>query len=313
MWDLETIRWLNNQAHYSSLRMGNAGLDSETTTPVSEPVFPLAVLAYKLIIGPPALVPLIDLLENSDSIVYFLELVREYLPDHEDEIMAQADTEDRIRRFCHYFDDRYFPLSDSALMYDDIRDFIGYMPVDLMGFTGEDYEEFNSFRDGFVLLLSMVESPYDVNERVPILERVKELVGKRLVELIPLEGWSLENIHRMLDGTEYEGCASFADWVYGCTGCMQLDANYTEYGPEMWDIGLVNRLTEEWPTVIELQDKMTDMYDWLEEDMYHNFQKLLAVILDREEEFPQIPKEQIPLPLDADGQISRKEVIENGR
>lgn len=307
MWDLNTLRYLNEQAYLSSLKLVNDGLDG-TATPKSEPVFPLAVLAAKLIVGPPSLSRLIDILEDSDTVAYFLELVREYLPRYEGEIMAEADDTSRILRFCHYFNSQYFPLSDMCGEY-ELADFTQYIPVDLMGFTNEDYESFNDFRDGFILLLSLVESPYDSNERVPILERVKELVGKNLAELIPADGWDLECIHRMLEGTEYEGCAVFADWVHSNTGCWQLDADYLNYEPEHWDPGIISSLTEQWPMVIDLQEKMTNAYVWLEEDLYHNFHKLLKVLLGVEIEDESIPKEQIPFPLDENGQVISEEVL----
>ena len=146
--------------------------------------------------------------------------------------------------------------------------------------------------------------------RLPILERVKEIVGKSLVELIPPDGWSLDDIHRMFEGSKYEGVVAFADWIHSNTGCMQLDANYSEYGPEMWSRELVNGLTSEWPTVVDLQDKMHRMYEWLEEDMHHNFEKLLSIMLGIE--CVSVPKEQMSFPLDDDGQVIRKEVTVNG-
>ncbi len=313
MWDLDTLRHLNEQAYLSSLKMVNGEVNS-TAPPKPEPVFPLALLAAKLIVGPPSLVRLIDLIEASDSVAEFLGLVREFLPDHEAEIMAAVDDGYRIERFCHYFSNQYFPLEDTEGFYADytIGDFITHIPVSLMGFSWDDYEQFNDFRAGFILLLSMVESPYDNDERVPILERVKELVGKSLVELIPPNGWSLDDIHRMFEGSEYEGVVAFADWIHSTTGCLQLDANYSEYGPEMWSTGIVNGLTHEWPTVIDLQEKMHHMHEWLEEDMYHNFGKLLSIMLGREVVSPPVAKEQMPFPLDDDGQVIRKEVIPNG-
>jgi len=308
MWDLDTLRYMNERAYLSSRNLVNEGVNS-TAPPSSRPapVFPLSLLASKLIVGPPALIRLIDIIEASDSVAEFLNLVRELLPDHEVDIMAAAEDNYRIERFCYYFGRQYFPLEDQNV-FDDftISDFLHHIPVPLMGFSFDDYAEFNEFREGFVLLLSMVESPYVSDERLPILERVKEIVGKGLVELIPHEGWSLDDIHRMFEGSQYEGVIAFADWIHGNTGCMQLDANYAEYGPEMWSTGLVTGLTSEWPRVIDLQDKMHNMYAWLEEDMYHNFRKLLMTMLGREED--SVAKEQMPFPLDDKGQISRKEV-----
>lgn len=307
MWDLDTLRHLNEQAYLSSLKMVNKGAESTQTQPRPEPVLPLALLAAKLIVGPPALVRLVDLIEASDSVAEFLSLVRQLLPDHEADIMAAVDDSYRIERFCHYFSNQYFPLEDQPA-YDGfiISDFIHHIPVPLMGFAWDDYEGFNDYRDGFVLLISMVESPYDNDERLPILERVKEIVGKSLVELIPPDGWSLDDIHRMFEGSKYEGVVAFADWIHSNTGCMQLDANYSEYEPEMWSIELVNDLTSQWPTLVDLQDKMSRMYVWLEEDMHRNFEKLLSIMLGRE--VVSVPKEQMAFPLDDDGQVIRKEV-----
>ena len=306
MYDLETLRLLNERATIASRKLVNEKLGQPVAT-TPEPVFPLAVLATKLLVGPPSLSRLIDLVLNYDSIVEFLELVREYLPEHEGEIMAQGEEQSRIERFCSLFGNRYFPLADLPDYGDDslLSDFLQYIPVELMGFAYDDYEEFNSFRDGFILLLAVVESPYAETSRVPLLERVKELVGKDLLALIPPEGWSLDDIHRMLDGTEYEGCVAFADWVHNNTDCWQLDANHTDYGPEFWSRDIVDGLTRQWPTVMDLQDKMHRMFEWLEEDVHHNFSKLLSTI--RGTEYEEVPvavaKEQIPFPLDDDGQV----------
>jgi len=315
MWDLETIHWMEEQAHLSFLRKQQMvnGEVGQTVEPSPEPVFPLAILASKLVTGPPSLVRLIDLLADSDSVAYFLEIVREYLPRHEAEIMSGLDDMSRIQRFCSRFTTQYFPLMDTDNNFDDftLADFTHHIPVDLLGFSSSDYESFNTFRDGFILLLSLIESPYDPGERVPILERVKELVGKSLVESIPPEGWSLEDIHRMLEDSKYEGCAAFADWVHGSTDCMQMNANYEDYGPESWSREIVDGLTEQWPMVQDLQGKMDHMCSWLEEDIYHNFEELLARMNDTE--YIPVPKEQIALPLDDDGQVIQMEVIANAR
>ena len=169
--------------------------------------------------------------------------------------------------------------------------------------------EFNDFREGYILMLALVESPYvDDGEggRIPILERVKELVGKELVEMIPPEGWSPEDLHRMLDDSDFAGAAVFADWVTCDTGCWMLDTTYMDYEGEQWDRAIVDQLAREWPRVVELQDKITTMTEWLEEDIHHRFRALLAHMLDRKD--MNIPKEQLPFPLDVSGQIIVKEV-----
>lgn len=314
MFDLETLRYLNDRAYLSSRKMVNEGVNSPDPSPRTEPVYPLTILAAKLVVGPPSIVRLMDLLQNSDSVAAFLTLVREFLPEHEADIMAAVADSYRIERFCHYFGTRYFPLEDQTDAYGDdytLSDFTYHIPVTLMGWSCDDYSQFMSYRNGFILLLALVENPYEDedDERVPILEQVKVLVGKNLMALIPPEGWSLNDIHRMFDESPYPGVVAFADWIHQNTGCWQLDANYSEYEQEIWSTRVVDGLTQHWPQVMDLQGQMNHMYEWLEEDMYHNFSKLLATILGRERiDEVYVPKEQMSFPLDEDGQIIREEV-----
>lgn len=304
MFDEAVLRYLNERATNSALAMVNEGINSTAPPPMrKEPAYPLADLAQKLLVGPPSLVRLIDILEGSDSVVEFLQLVREFLPNHEADIMAAVSDSYRIERFCHYFDNQYFPLDVDVGFIDDftLGDFTHQIPVRLMGWSMDDYASFDSFRDGLVLLLSMMESPYDSSyddERIPILEKVKTLVGKELVELIPPDGWSEEDIHRVFDETEYKGVAVFCDWLNQNTGCWQLDANYSEYEMEMWSTRCVDGLTQQWPQVIDLQEQMFKIQEWLEEDMHYNFKKLLEFMLGREVITFRPPKEQIPLALE---------------
>ncbi|MBA7639101.1 hypothetical protein ES703_46759 [subsurface metagenome] len=311
MFDLEVIRAQNELAHRQAVERANEE-DGLTPELASGHVYPLAILSRLLITGPPSLSHLFDLLENSDVVYDFHQLVREYLPEHEAFIMSQ-DTEGRIREFAHYFEQQYFPLSDNLLMEEySLGDFLFQIPVDLMGFNYEDYHQFTDFRDGYTLMLALVESPYvDDGEggRIPILERVGELVGKRLMGLLPPEGWSTEDLHRMLDGSDFEGAAAFADWVHCETGLWQLDATYDEYEGEPWERHIVDSLTSQRAEVIEYQDKIQRMSEWLEEDLDHRFEELLSHMLDRKEII--IPKEQLPLPLDESCQVVSKEVLAN--
>lgn len=317
MYDLETIRRMEEEAYLRHIRtqqMVNEGLEvaiqsgpspepspEPSREPGREPVYPLADLAQKLLVGPPSLVRLMDILEGSDSVAEFLALVREFLPDYEADIMAAVSDSYRLERFCHYFGNAYFPLDDGRFFEEyTLADFTYKMPVQLMGWSCDDYEGFAGYRPGFILLLAMVESPYDTSvyddERVPILEEVKNLVGQKLMELIPPDGWSLADIHEKFDESEYTGVVAFADWICQNTGCWQLDANHSEYEEEVWSRRVVDGLTEQWPLLVEIQDKIFNTHVWLEENLHLNFSKLLAVMLGNPEiEDFHVPKEQIPL------------------
>lgn len=313
MWDLDTLRYLNNQAYLANQKMINGQLDAPARPTNREPIFPLSLLAAKLITGPPSVAALLDLLGNADYVSEFLNLIREFIPDRERDIMSQITTSERIERFCHFFGNQYFPLEDVyGYAFDDfsLGDFLHHIPVQLMGFSYDDYSQFSDYRDSFVLLLSLVESPFVDNERIPILERVKEILNKGIVSLIPENGWSLEYIRKKFEGSQYQGVVAFANWIHQDTGCWQLDANYTEYGEELWSHHVVNGLTEQWPRVVEFQNQMQKMYEWLEEDMEGNFKILLDNLRGVVE--PPPPKEQLPFPLDEEGQIIKEEVKAHG-
>lgn len=312
MFDLDTLHQMNERAHQEAVWRANekTGAASGQT---HSPVFPLSILARRLVVGPPSLSHLIDLIENSNTIAEFFQLVKEFLPEHEAFIMAQ-DEDGRIREFAYYFNERYFPLSDNLDMNElTLGDFVNQIPVDLMGFSGDDYSEFADFRDGYILMLSLIERLFlydDGGGRVPILDRVIELVGRDVVELIPPEGWTAKDLHRRLDDTDYKGVAAFADWVTGDTGCWQLDATYENYGPEEWSRRVVDELTEQWPKVMEIQDAIYNMSVWLEEDLRANFLTLLRLMVDKEVFI--VPKEQLALPLDENAKVIGKEVKAEG-
>lgn len=297
MWDLDTLRAMNEEAHQRAVARINEQTQ-ETSQIAGERIFPLSDLARRLLVGPPSLANLADLLQNSEIAAEFRDLVRTYVPEHEADIMSQ-ESEARIVEFARYFGQRYFPLS-TEVESDDFTfgDLLRFIPVDLMGFSYEDYHMFQDFRPGFVLLLALVGIPWGDDAeggRVPLLEEVQQLVGKQLVELIPAEGWEPADLHRMLDGTQYEGAALFADWVYGNTGFWQLDATYDGYEGEPWDKESVETLARQWPRVVDIQNKITAMYVMLEEDTNYNYRNLLYAITDRKDLI--IPKEQLALPL----------------
>lgn len=315
MYDLETLRYLNEQAHHRAIALSQEkralpGLEAREPKVIKPPpVFPLSILSRKLLGGPPSLAYFIELLEQSEWFKDFLALVREYLPEHEVDIMAE-DLDGRAGRFACCFNDKFFPLRDDAFREDlAISDLLSSIPVQLMGFTSESYHRFVDFRTGYILLLSLVECPLDEDygddddegepgARIPILTEVGELVGGGLASLIPKKGWSAEDLHRMTEGTEFEGCGEFADWVQGNTGTVILDTSgdYSEMGePIEWSPENVEGLTRDWLQASALFEKLNRVALLLEQDPVRMFRNLLAILLDKPEMV--IPREQMPLPL----------------
>ncbi len=316
MYDLELLRYLNEQAHLKFLELANE--DRTPAVRVAEeigeirppPVFPLAILAKKLIGGPPSMAYFIELLELGDVSIGFRDLVREYLPEYEASIMAE-DLDRRAWKFGQFFSEKHFPLSDVTSSYDfTMGDLLDRIPTQPMGFSYESYHSFTDFREGYILALSLIEYPWDewgdederVGEsgaRVVILERAAELVGEGLSRLIPEGGWSAQDLHGMVNGTKFEGLGDFADWVVNSTGYYFLDAQgeSLEMGEQIeWDPGTVSELTEDWHGACEILEKVHRLALLLEEDSESTFRELLALLLSTPDLI--IPKEQLPLPLD---------------
>ena len=319
MWDESVLQYLNERAHERAVNFANTG--SWTSAPVAKttkgvtkplPVFPLSVLARKLLGGPPSLAYFVELLEQSENFKSFLDLVRNYLPEYEVNIMAE-DLDKRALKFVDIFSKKYFPLCDDLSDEFTIGDLLEGIPTQPMGFSYESYHSFRDFREGYILALSLVEPPWedeldplDFDEeeeempggRVPILETVSELVGKRQATLIPNNGWPAEYLHQVTDGTEFEGLGAFADWVHSNTGLYHLDAlgEASALGEQIeWEPGDVEGLTDDWHQSSEYMEEFHRVALLLEKDSVSTFERLLAMLLDNEKII--IPKEQMNLPL----------------
>ena len=286
MWGEEDLHRLNEEAvHDHNVRR------SEKNIRIKPWVFPLTIMARKLMAGPPSLGHIADLLANSECIESFVGLIREYIPEWEEEIMSK-DIDFRTAEFAKHFNPAYFPLSGSV---NDmtVEEFVSDIPVDLMGFNSDDYHNFADFRPGFILMLALVDNPYDVEDepgycspsiqmgggRMPILDMTGTIVRDLdLVASIPEKGFSLKDIHKMVDNHPvYEAFGLFADWVHSDTQCSLLNATYNDYGPEMWERGEVDALTEEWPIVKEFWDRVDAMATWIEKGS--NFKELVEFLL----------------------------------
>ena len=321
MYDLEVLRYLNEQAHLRAValssgdRLPSVQVDEKTKADIKpSPVFPLSILARKLLGGPPSLAYFVELLEQGEYYMGFRDLVREYLPEHEVNIMAE-DLNNRALKFVQLFSEEFFPLNENLRDDFTIGDLLDGIPTQPLGFSYESYHAFMDFRKGYILALSLVGSPWDEDllgmedeeeeeedmtrgQRVPILDAVIQLVGKGLVNLIPKDGWSAEDLHSMTDDTEFDGLGDFADWVQGSTGFYHLDAQgeSLEMGEQIeWGRETVDELTYDWHMTTEILDKFHRLSLLLEEDSESVFRKLLGLLLDNQDLI--IPKEQLPLPL----------------
>ena len=257
----------------------------------------LSMLADMLKAGPPMLSEIIGCLEQVEAVKEFRELVRMLLPEYESEIMS-APRNRRVYKFCYYFGIEYYPLPANTDC--PPADWVSGMPVELMAMSYSAYHELQ-MRPGYLLLLSLGVYPYEGDERdieegnevsldgakVPLLDLVQRMVGEEIVNRIPRDGWTAEELHRMTDGTKYDGAGAFADWACSSTGCVVLDSSYEncdyeEGGGEptfLWTKHNVDILTEQWPRVQEIRGKIDHLVEWLERDQILHFRELLDFLL----------------------------------
>jgi hypothetical protein len=260
----------------------------------------LSMLADMLKAGPPMLSEIIGCLEQVEAVKEFRELVRMLLPEYESEIMS-APRNRRVYKFCYYFGIEYYPLPANTDC--PPADWVSGMPVELMAMSYSAYHELQ-MRPGYLLLLSLGVYPYEGDERdieegnevsfngarVPLLDLVRRIVGEDLINRIPNDGWTAEELHQMTDGTKYDGAGAFADWACSSTGCIVLDSSYENCDYEegsgeptfLWTKHNVDILTSEWPKVHEIRGKIDRMVEWLERDQIAHFRELLDFLLKTE-------------------------------
>ncbi len=335
MWDLGQIIQQNNQAAVDYMMRGQKADQLDSSLPVA---WTLEMVAARLRIGPPSLSALMDCCMEYKVIQKFLFLIRDYLPEHEEEILKLT-RDQRLHRFSYLFSQRYFPLPAYAVE-KDLSTFVAYLPVLLAGMSHDSYHELN-LHPAYVLLLSLVVYPYAGSEaeeqrmeeleyeathevvpspngfgqvvhvrakkkdlkarremfeasrgpRVPLIDKVRQLVGKELAYSIPTDGWDPEWLHLVTDGTKYAGLGEFADWACSQTGCTVLDCSYADCsyiegaGEPLfqWTRRNVEILTEEWPRLKKTREAIDRIVAWMEQDQDRNFGELLHFLLSQKQ------------------------------
>jgi hypothetical protein len=251
-------------------------------------VSPLLALAIKLHSRRiPSLSSLVAQISDAENYAQFVQMVKTYLPEREQDILHEPTPQSQIARFASYFEDRYFPLEDIF----KIGDLEGYgeityrIPVVVLGFSYDDYHEIFEWREGALLMTYLVESPWDgEDENVSMAEECAEHVPAPLVERAGKVRLHLDEAHELLKGTKYETLALWADRLHYNTGNFFLDTDYeTLWGsmPPDWDPETVAELSKQMEQAEVHENKTGELMEWLEKDLPGHFEELVSFIEER--------------------------------
>lgn len=245
-------------------------------------VGPLRVLGRLLKRGPPSLSALRAWIGGFEEYRDFLLLIREFLPEHETEIIRAGGAAAQMAAFASRFETRYFPLSMhfSDGMAEEYYDLTRGIIVDVQGLDWDDYTQPDVFAPEYQLMAYLVQS--DEEGRTPLAEECARHVPVSLLERVG-GGFPLEDLRSLLAGTRFEGLADWAAiWCHE-TGVFFLDATYEDlcYDAIDWSRENVEHLTEEWQQSELIGGRVREVASWLEEDLRAHFAELLDFIEER--------------------------------
>ena len=253
-----------------------------------ERVRPLLILAYRLLARRvPSLSSLIAQISNAEEYAFFVDMVKTYLPERQQDILREPTPTSQMARFASYFEDRYFPLEPTFKdgMAEGYEEITRCIPVICMGISYEDYHEAPEWRPGALLMAYLVDNPYSEEDLdVPLAEACREHLPDALIERAGQSRLFPGEAHSLLKGTRYESLALWADRLHFCTGNFFLDTEYEMLWnsiPPDWTPENVEELTKQWMQAEAHDNKTGEFMDWLEDDLTGRFEELVSFIEER--------------------------------
>jgi hypothetical protein len=283
MWDLDTIHMMEDRAHREYLRQ--------------KPTTPLVAIREKLQdVHPPSISLIRSLFQNVETYHDFLRLVRDFLPEREQEILAKTSPSAQMAAFASYFEDRYLPLHPAfkdGEVEDDYSELLRDIPIMVMGFGWEDYHELNSARLGMQLMCYLFEPPMQgdndmAGERVALVDGFP-LEYQREARRVPTGGISLDDARLIFKGKKWTGLRHCAEYINQSTDNWFLDID-EEMRSNMqnteWDKETVAAMSREWREANAYYDKIMGFADWLEDKQtgVTHFRQTVDFLLAKKEE-----------------------------
>ncbi|MFQ6027688.1 MAG: hypothetical protein ACE5Q6_09370 [Dehalococcoidia bacterium] len=262
---------------------------------------PLDILAHQLQgRAPPSLAAVLHALVPEEGFAEFMELIMEYLPEHQADILAGESATAQVAIFANRFRDRYFPLPyfEDAYFNDfSYADLLSGIPMYFLGMDWDDWHELPYFDGlGRRLLVSLIASPWasdDDGARVALVESFKREVPQELLERIPQGGYQPADLHRWVDDTQFHALALLADVVWFETGITFIDMDEESMPLVAWDPDNVWALTQEWLRAEQIYREIGELEEWLEHSPGGRFAQLLDFI-DQRKACPEQRRRETP-------------------
>ena len=251
-----------------------------------ERIGPLAALANKLFeMAPYNLSALKVKIFPSEDQLAFMNIVEEFLPERTDEILKLITPGKQTAKFASYFEDRYFPLAEFFMDEED-QDYsfiVNGIPLIVQGIGWEQYEQIPEQNDpGEIIATYLVSSGMESEgSRVTLAEACTTWIPRDLLELVPKDGLSTEDAHRLFDSTPYKGIALWADILNSNTGNYFLDTDDESYSssssPE-WDMENVKELAKLWKEAELKQSVVYNLWKVIDKEPVGTLRQILRII-----------------------------------
>ena len=222
------------------------------------------------------------LLDGHAAQLEFRRIVEEVFPDAATEILAahrpgERREHARVAAFLDKVGAELFPVYELE-EYDQVASAVPLVK------NGWDYERWHDFdlQAGELLISTLCEPAYDDGARLALLDAAEQYVPRELLSSIPEGGLSPTDLHARLDGTPYAAAAEFADWQWGQTQTIFLDADDEHDVDVEWTRENVQILAEQWCRADEILDRITALTRWLEADLPTRFVRLVDAVLERD-------------------------------
>ena len=262
--------------------------------------------------APPSQADLRSKLSICGGYIEFMRLVHEFVPEIEEEVRSANGVAAKMQLFAIAFEGKHFPLYPHLSEGDseEYEELSSYIPVIVTCLDYDDYETIadGSWRYGIALAAYVLEDPYsphqegchsaiylhDSGARISIGEACAKIVSIEVLKRVPKDGISLEDAHKLLDGTRLEGLATVGDILHFNTGDPFHDndrESVNQGGPGLeWTRENVDDITQGWLKAEDIDGKANQFYDWIEENPEQRLTELLDFIEARRKELNPKPQ-----------------------